>query len=264
MRQPKALLLATSILTAFTAALARAATSSQPATVTVTPRVVQMGTFYGGAKVRVEGKVTPGSKVVVAVRGSDVTEFFNKVGRVGPIWINTGKVAVSGAPSLLMVFSSEPLDSCLTRAEIDQHQLDAAAIKKQIQIEPQAQGGDPIATDFLKLKVRQGSYRMVASAIETGSVEDGSLPYALEFVWPKNASPGAYEVSVYACREGEVKESLKGPLKVVEVGFPALVASMAREHASTYGIVSIVVAILAGFGIDFLATRLFKKRISAH
>jgi hypothetical protein len=105
---------------------------------------------------------------------------------------------------------------------------------------------------------------MVPSTIETGNLKDDSLPYALEFVWPKNAAPGAYQVSVYACREGEVRESLKVPLKVEEVGFPALITFMARDRASIYGIVSIVVAILAGFGIDFIATRLFKKRTSPH
>jgi hypothetical protein len=53
-------------------------------------------------------------------------------------------------------------------------------------------------------------------------------------------------------------------LAVVEVGFPALIAKLARECASLYGIISVVVAMVAGFGIDFVASRIFKRKVAAH
>ena len=267
------------------AAAARAPGAS-PATVKVTPAVVQMGTFYGGEKLRVEGTVTAGSKVVVIVQGEEVTELFNRVGRVGPIWINTGKVSVSGVPSLLLVFSSEPVSDCLCREAMDGSLCDAEAVKKRIQIKPQGEGAESIAQDFLKLKVRQGKYQMSGGGVLVGGAEqardatsslvmasegaeapastEGTVPYALEFTWPKSAAVGNYEIRVHACRDGEVKESSVVPLKVVEVGFPAMIASLARGRASIYGIVSIIIAMLAGFGIDFITSRIFKKKIAAH
>ena len=109
--------------------LAPAAAPPQEARLRVSPETVNMGTFYGGATVRVEGVTGPDEKVVIVVRGGKVTEVFNKVGRVGPIWVNTGKVTNSGVPSLLLAFSSEPLGTCLTRAAIDKYGLDLPAIK---------------------------------------------------------------------------------------------------------------------------------------
>ena len=257
-----------------------------PATVKVTPPVVEMGTFYGGRKLRVEGRVVAGSKVVVIVRGKDVKELFNRVGRVGPVWINTGRVSVSGVPSLLLVFSSEPVCDCLCRQAMDDCMCDVEAIKKQVRIEPQQEATDSIAEDFLKLKLRQGNYQMsgggvrvggavqaldatssVAMASEAAEVPpstDGTEPYLLEFTWPKSAAVGTYEIRVHACRDSLVKETATVPLKVVEVGFPAMITSLARGHASTYGIVSIIIAMLAGFGIDFVTSRIFKKKIAAH
>ncbi len=260
--------------------------ASSPATVKVTPSVVEMGAFYGGAKVRVEGTVTSGSKVLVIVRGNEVTELFNRVGRVGPIWVNTGKISVSGVPSLLLVFSSEPISDCLCRRAMDDCLCDVEAIKKQIRIKPQEKASDSITEDFLKLKVRKGTYQMSGGGIQiSGAVQplegttsqvmasdaagtpplaEGTAPYLLEFTWPQSAAVGTYEIRVHACRDGEIKESSVVPLKVVEVGFPAMIASMARDHASTYGIVSIIIAMLAGFGIDFVTSRIFKKKIAAH
>jgi Putative transmembrane protein (Alph_Pro_TM) len=257
-----------------------------PATAKVTPPVVEMGTFYGGTELRVEGTVASGSKVVVIVRGKDVTELFNRVGRVGPIWINTGKLSVSGVPSLLLVFSSEPVCDCLCRRAMDDYMCDVEAIKKQVRIKPEPEDADSIVEDFLNLKVRQGNYQMSGGGVRVGSAAqalgatsslvktsdpaevppstDGTEPYSLEFTWPKSAAAGTYEIRVHACRDGEVKESSVVPLKVVEVGFPAMIASSAREHASAYGIASIVIAMLAGFGIDFVTSRIFKKRIASH
>ena len=266
--------------------LAAQALASPPATVKVTPSVVEMGTFYGGTKLRVEGIVPSGSKVVVIVRGKDLTEFYNRVGRVGPIWINTGKVTVSGVPTLLLVFSSEPLHDCLCRQAMDDYLCDADALKKQMKIKPQEEAADSIAEDFLKLKVRQGNYQISGGGIQMGEAAqaldgtsslttvseaaealtstEGTEPYSLEFIWPKSASVGTYVIRVHACRDGEVMESTMVPLKVVEVGFPAMITSLARNRASIYGIASIIIAMLAGFGIDFITSRIFKKRISAH
>lgn len=266
--------------------LAAQALASPPATVKVTPSVVEMGAFYGGTKLRVEGTVPAGSKVVVIVRGDEVTEHFNRVGRVGPIWINTSKVSVSGVPSLLLVFSSHAVGDCLCRQAMDECMCDADALKRQIRIEPQEEAADSIAEDFLKLKVRQGNYQMSGGGVRMGNaalalddtsslamageapeaptLTEDTEPYLLELVWPKSAAVGTYEIRVHACRDGEVKESAVVPLKVVEVGFPAMITSLARERASIYGIASILIAMLAGFGIDFITSRIFKKRISAH
>ena len=112
--------------------LAPAAAPPQEARLRVSPETVNMGTFYGGATVRVEGVTGPDEKVVIVVRGGKVTEVFNKVGRVGPIWVNTGKVTISGVPSLLLAFSSEPLGACLTRAAIDKYGLDLPAIHEDL------------------------------------------------------------------------------------------------------------------------------------
>jgi hypothetical protein len=277
-------LLAFTVLLAIS--LAAGTPGAFPATVKVTPPVVEMGTFYGGTKLRVEGTVASGSKVVVIVRGKDVTELFNRVGRVGPVWINTGKVSVSGVPSLLLVFSSEPVCDCLCRRAMDDCMCDFEAIKKQVRIKPEQEAADSIAEDFLKLKVRQGNYQMSGGGVRVGSAAqalgaasslvmaseaaevtpstDGTEPYSLEFTWPKSASVGTYEIRVHACRDGEVKESTMVPLKVLEVGFPVMITSLARGHASAYGVASIIIAMLAGFGIDFVTSRIFKRKIASH
>jgi hypothetical protein len=81
---------------------------------------------------------------------------------------------------------------------------------------------------------------------------------------PRSAKPGKYQVSVLDCRNGEVDKQSDADLGLVEVGFPALVARLAKEQASLYGIMSIIIAMVAGFGIDFIASRIFKRKAAVH
>ena len=226
----------------------------------VTPSTLELGTFYGGARISVAGMASAGSKVVVAVRGSSVAEVFNKVGRVGPIWVSTGRVTISDAPTLLFVFSSAPLSTCLNRAAIDQDQLDLASLKQHIQIRTRAPDRERVADDFLALKAHQGTYRVTSGSVQLGALDQGKLPYRVDFEMPRSAPPGNYRVSVIECRNGVMSHRSDANLVVVEASFPALIARLARDQAPFYGIISVVIAMVAGFGIDFIASRVFQRR----
>lgn len=230
----------------------------------LTPPVIEMGLLYSGVRVRLEGAVRAGSKAVVVVRGGDREEVFNRKGRVGPIWLNVGKVRVSGVPSLFLRVTSEPLRSFLGRAAIDKYQLDEAAIKNQMRLEPDADR-DAIVAGWLTLKTADGTYALIRDAVTMGRAGQATVPYAVEFSWPKKAPPARYQVWVYECRNGEVTGVTSAPLPVVKVGFPEWLAKMAQASAALYGIVAVLAAAMAGFGIDFLAVLVFgKKRAAAH
>lgn len=244
--------------------LTPAAAQAQEARARVIPEIVRMGTFYGGARVRVEGVTGVGENIIILVRGGKVKEVFNKIGRVGPIWINTGKVTVSDIPSLLLVFSSEPVGTCLARAAIDKYGLDLPALKKQMHIESKAQDYDRVAGDYFSYKTKQGTYRMGNAGIRMGQPNQDGMPYSLDFTLPKAAGPGEYEIKVLDCRMHEVVHNSDLSFKVIEVGFPALIAWLSMQHSSAYGIIAVVVAMIAGFGIDFIAAHLFKRKIAGH
>jgi Putative transmembrane protein (Alph_Pro_TM) len=252
------------LLAGLAVGVAQAASPPQAVVVDVSPSVIRMGTFYSGAKVHVEGTVPSSAEVLIAVRGPETTEVFNRVGRAGPIWVNTGKVSISGIPSVLLIFSSKRVCDCLCREEIDRGEFDAASIKSKIKIKPGTKETDLIAGEFLKLKYRQRSYQLENGGIQLAGEEEARQRFTLDFDWPKNAAPGTYVVRVCACQGGNVQDSLEIPVKVVEVGFPAMIANLASERPATYGIISVVAAVIAGFGIDFLTTRIFKKKVSAH
>jgi hypothetical protein len=240
---------------------------AQSSRVRVTPQTICIGAFYGGATVRVEGATGQGNQVIIMVRSANATQAFKQARRFGPIWFNAGKVTVSGVPSLWLVFSSVPVADCLPRAVIDQYALDRPAIQKQMRIDCPPPACTQVADDYLAYKASQGSYRLVSGAFRLappGPPGASSPSYRLEFELPRCAAPGQYQIRVLECRGGEVVATSEIPLHVAQVGLPARISWLASQHASSYGVLSILLALAAGLGIDFLAAHCFERRAAGH
>jgi hypothetical protein len=158
----------------------------------------------------------------------------------------------------------------LDRQTIDAYALDELSIRNRMQIHTEHGVHDPealkaIGDHYIDLKKNDGSYRRIAGRVRVTEIGNGEERYSLDIGWPKLAMPGAYQVEVYACRDGRIIGQSGNTLKLVEVGFPAFMANAARNHAFVYGIFAVILAVIAGFGIDALAVLLggAKKRIPA-
>jgi hypothetical protein len=239
----------------------------EPLTCTVAPRVVEVGSFYNGTAVRVEGRTAAGSQLVVTVTGSDREERFTRKERVGPIWLNSGKLRISGAPSLFLRYSTGPVAAMLGEDAMARDRLDERSLMARMRIEPQSPerpGDSAIRNDYVALRKSGGTYVFGNGGIvvkESG----GSPSFALDIRWPKRAPPATYEVRVYEVVQGAIVREASATLSVVRTGFPAWLAGMAANRAPLYGVVAVLIAALAGFGIDRLSTLLLgKKRTVAH
>ncbi len=235
--------------------------------VRLTPERIEMGSFYSGARLRIEGMVGPGSKAIVVVRGSDRKESFNTKARFGLIWATSGKVEISGGPSLFLCFSPEPVSALLDAGVIRRSLLDEASILTRLRVDPEqaADTAGPIRSHFLDLKKADGLYQVFPQSLKMGEPRAGGTPFSVEFLWPKLAPPASYTVKVLECRDRAVSRESSVPLQVVKVGFPESFAVLANQHAPLYGILAVLAAASAGFAIDFLASRLFgRKRRVAH
>ncbi len=240
------------------AAMLCAGAYSQESALTLFPDNIEIRTLYDGAVIRVEGRASAESQVVLVVRGPDKEETFNKKVRAGPIWISSGKVHVSGVPSLFLSYSPEPVRSILPDEAVERYQLDPRAIRHVMHLDA---GGDPIdeelmAENYLSLKVNSDIYQVHDDTAPL-AVGAGENEFAMEIQWPRTAQPAEYEVAAYECRDGAVTNTSKATLIVKKVGLPAQVYDFAMNHARQYGLLAVIIAMCAGFGIDFVVSKTF-------
>jgi uncharacterized protein (TIGR02186 family) len=226
----------------------------------ISPPQIEIGLVYRVPPVRIEGEVAAGSEIVVVVRGENKTETFNKKVRAGPIWISSGKVHISGAPSLFLSFSSAPMDSLSERRTLDEQGLTPAGIRRHIHVDAGGEVVDQEAlrTSYLNLKTRAGFYQVHNGGVELGRGAGPVVPFSVRFEWPRKAPPGTYTVTAFEWKNGAITPVAEQTMAVVETGFAALIADFATEKPAQYGVVCILLAVIAGFGIDFLATKIFR------
>jgi hypothetical protein len=256
----------TAALLAAIAVGGRSAEDADPptGTLTLSPDLIEIKTIYSGAELRIEGEAQTGSEVVVVIRGPDKEENFNKKVRAGPIWISSGEVHVSGVPALFLSFSPRPVRAMLPEETVERYVLDPDSIKHHMLLDA---GGDPIdedlmAENYLTLKGDNDIYQVHDDSESLVGGSDGR--FALDLHWPQTAQPAPYVISAYECRDGKVVRESRGELDLAKTGIPERISSFANEEAAKYGALAVIIAMCAGFGIDFLAARLFGAKPAAH
>src|SRR5579875_384087 len=254
---------------------------AQTLSLRIEPGTIRKGFFYNGTTVQVEGIAPPATNIVVIVRGDETSELFNKKGRFGPLWINTDRIHIANVPAIFLSYSSAPIPSILDPSSIDTYQLDESSLKRHLTsrchcncptigpvqgrsiasckgVKPDPQYAATIRDSFLDLKQRDGSYQFHPGAVQLAASPQGTH-YSLRLDWPNSARMGAYQVEVYACKNQSVVARTVTPLNVVQVGFPLYMADLAMSRPWAYGIVAVLTAVLAGFTIDAITSRLRRR-----
>ena len=65
--------------------------------------------------------------------------------------------------------------------------------------------------------------------------------------FPANVPTGTYKVEVYLLRDGRVVSAQTTPLIVGKIGLEADIFDFAHNYAALYGVIAILVALVAGW-----------------
>jgi hypothetical protein len=120
-------------------------------------------------------------------------------------------------------------------------------------MESSAAGMDPERwiPEFIKLKKSEKLYQVLEGAITLKQGTNGN-EYQLNLQWPYQAAPGLYTIDVLAVRDGKVVDRAQTSLQVARTGIVAKLSDLAFNHAAVYGILSVIIAMAAGFAVGVL------------
>lgn len=217
----------------------------------VSPDSVQIGTFFDGQTVKVEGVIPAGAQAVLEVVGTKADEHLMRQGRRGFLWMNVGEITVHEAPSLYLVMSTakELLTSAAGEATWGYQALEKRmAFSGKIETAEQPR----FMKQFLELKESEHIYATFPGALKVKGAAGGQSTVRGKFFLPTNTKPGTYKIVLSVIADGKVASSASTELTVGMVGFPALLANLAYQYGATYGIIAVVIAIVTGFAMGFL------------
>jgi Putative transmembrane protein (Alph_Pro_TM) len=247
--------------------LGRGAPSSDPprASLQVEPRTVKVGMLFRGIQVRVEGTAPPGYRLsLVCVGKASRVELKRKEKAWNVVWRNAGSLAFERVPSLYLASAD------LEGARLDHRVLPAhlriglgfEALEAQVLPTDADEGTRRLFREFVRLKVEERLYSFSKLHPESASDEtEGSrgiilarlgrdapqTRVAVDFSLPASVPPGVYEILMIGYRDGTGEILASETLTAERVGLARFVSSMAERHGLLHGILSVLLAIGAGF-----------------
>ncbi len=210
---------------------------------------------YHGSTVSVRGESDPGVDLVVKIASPDGHQVMKRKAKVGGLlWMNVGSLSFEKAPTLYEVFSTRKLDEILSADERAAHVIGYDGLAKHVEIEPAENEQDKAKWfgELVGFKEAAKLYLASSGGIETKARPDGRQEYYLMTKWPHQAPPGDYTVTVFSVKDGKVLEQAQSRVHVEQVGVVKALASMARDSAVYYALLSIGIAITAGFGVGLV------------
>jgi uncharacterized protein (TIGR02186 family) len=217
--------------------------------------------FYHGSTVSIRGISDPGADLIMKITSEEGHQILRKKGKVGGfLWMNVGELQIEHVPTLYAVHSTKNLEDILSKDEMNKYVLGYPSLEKHVSMDVSDEAEKNRWFDeFLKFKESSNLYTSSAGKISL-TENSGIQNYYILTQWPFQAPPGNYTVTVYAVKDKKVIETATSSVFVEQVGMVKSFAGMAKNNAAVYGIISILAALSAGFGVALV----FGKGGGAH
>lgn len=230
--------------------LGASASAQEPLIADLSSREIAITTGFTGASLLLFGAIAGSGDVVVVVRGPARREVVRRKKRVAGVWMNAESVSFPDVPVFYRVATARPLADIAPEAVLDARELGADRLRVR-RAGAEWPGEDPYRTALLRNKGRDRLYSDGQGSIK---VIDKRL-FRTDVFFPANVPTGTYAVEVMLFRGGHLVDVQRTPLAVRKVGLEADIFNFAHEQSALYGIIAILIALMAGW----LAGVVFRK-----
>ncbi len=179
--------------------------------------------------------------VIITVAGPDQHVTIRRKERKFGIWVNSDEVEIEQAPSFYAVSSSAPLEDILRPSEDLRNRVTTSQAVRQVGANVLDSGS--FAKALVRIKSDQDLYQLNEGAVSLS--EDTLFSTSIEM--PANLTEGDYATRIMLTRDGTIVDTHETLIPVQKVGIERWLYNMSRENAFWYGIMSLVIAIAAGW-----------------
>lgn len=182
--------------------------------------------------------------VIVTVEGpSEPVMVRRKANRFG-IWVNTDAVEVDAAPSFYAVAASGTLDTVLKDIEDLRYKISIPRAIRSVGAPMTIQDSESFTDALIRIRKNNGLYQDLDNHV---TVEEQTL-FRTSVRLPANLTEGDYRTRIFLVRSGDVVADFDTTIDVRKVGLERWLFTMSRQQPLLYGLMSLAIAIAAGWG----------------
>ncbi|MEQ6250132.1 TIGR02186 family protein [Sulfitobacter sp. HNIBRBA3233] len=213
---------------------------------------VSITTNFDGSEILVFGAVKretaipDGSElqVIVTVAGPSRAVVVRRKEKRFGIWVNTDAVEVDAAPSFYAINTSGDLDDILSAVEDQRHKITIPQAIRSVGAPQNISDAGAFTQSLIRIRKKSNLYQRNEGAV---SVEEQTL-FRTSVRLPAALTEGGYDTRIFLTRNGQVVAQYETLIDVRKVGLERWLFNLSREQSLLYGLMSLAIAIAAGWG----------------
>ncbi len=181
--------------------------------------------------------------VIVAVTGPLEPVIVRKKERKLGIWVNDAGVKVDEAPSLYAVATTGPFRDIISFTDDFRYKVGIENLVHFIGETDDEEFKEGYPEALVRIRKAKGIYFELIGAVK---VTEETL-FETRIQLPANLVEGDYRARIFLLRDKTVLDVFEAVIEVRKVGLERWIYTMAQEQSALYGILSILVALTAGW-----------------
>ena len=182
--------------------------------------------------------------VVIAVSGPEQPLTVRRKEKRFGIWINTDSVEIDSAPSFYAIATSAPFGDVMSDVEDLRYKVSIPRAIRSVGAPYDIQDAAAFSEAVIRIRDKDGSYQLLENSV---SVDQQTL-FRTSIDLPANLTEGDYLTRIFLTRGGAVVSSFDTVIDVRKVGLERWLFTLSREQPLLYGLLSLAIAIAAGWG----------------
>ncbi len=212
---------------------------------------VDITTHFTGEDILIFGALPRAGDVVIKVVSPSQDVAISRKVKMGPVWLDSGKVVLKDTPGLMYLLSARPIEQLLPPQEIERHGLD---LKEGLSRGVLAGTGESVPgwqDAFLRLKAEKGYYQRLSDAV---TIVNNRL-FFTRLTLPAKLPIGQYKLDIYLIEDGHVVSKQSSQLDVRQVRLEYWASNIAHKFPWIYGVAFTLVVMLIGLALGIVLRR---------
>jgi uncharacterized protein (TIGR02186 family) len=193
-------------------------------------------------------------QVLIAVAGPSQPVTVRRKARWFGIWVNSDAVEVDSAPSFYAVATSAPLAEVISDTEDLRQKITVERAIRSVGAPSNISDPGSFIDAVIRIRQASGLYQLLENQVAL----DQQTLFRTAIKMPANLTEGDYTIRIFLTRNGQIVSSYNASIDVRKVGLERWLFTMSRENAMLYGLMSLAIAIAAGWGAS-TAFRLLRR-----
>ncbi|WP_435141169.1 TIGR02186 family protein [Pseudopelagicola sp. nBUS_19] len=186
----------------------------------------------------------PPLEVIIAISGPSQPVTVRRKERKFGIWINTDTVEVDAAPTFYAVATSAPFNQAMSNVEDQRHRVSIPRAIRSVGAPMNISDAQSFSEAVIRIRQDQNLYQMLENTVQV----DQQTLFRTSIQMPANLAEGDYPARIFLTRGGNVVSSFETTIDVDKVGLERWLYDLSRQKPLIYGLMSLAIAIVAGWG----------------